>query len=167
MKAGLRGIVAGTLGLLGALSSTNVGAAVDSKIYPGSMCKPANSAVSSITYSTSYAGYLQNYAATVGVTCPVVRDQIADTTPASAWVSIYDSATTSNVWCALYAANSVAGTVDYTAAVTTDAFKGNDVLTMTNVATGSGWFDTLNVKCSAPENTRIYSYAVDETVQSY
>jgi hypothetical protein len=167
MKPGLKGILAGTLGLLGALSSVNADAAVDSKIYPGSMCRVANSTVGSITYSTSSTGYLQNYPGTVGVSCPVVRDQIAGTTPASAWVSIHDAASTSSVWCALYSANSVAGTISYKSDWTSDAFKGDVVLVMTNVPTGSGWWDSLNIKCSVPENARLYSYAVDETIQSY
>lgn len=165
-KVRMRSVVAGTLGLIGALSSVTAGAAVDSKIYPGSMCKVANSAWGSTTTGTGYAGYLQNYAGVVGVTCPVVRDQAQGTTPASAWVSVYDPTTTWNVWCQLYSSNSLAGTIAYSTGSTTDPFKGNDVLIMSNVATGNGWWDSLNIKCSLPENAKIYSYNVDETVQT-
>jgi hypothetical protein len=166
MKLSSKGIVVGAL-MLGAFASTPARAAVDSKVYPGSMCKMANSSLSSGVYSsTNYSAYLQNYAATIGVTCPVVRDQLQDTTPASAWVSVYDPTTTGNIWCGLYSVNSVAGTISYAAGVTTDPFKGNDVVILSSVPTGSGWWDSLNIKCSLPESSRIYSYNVDETVQT-
>jgi hypothetical protein len=130
------------------------------------MCKPANSTVTSITTGASDSGYLQNYNLTVGVTCPVVRDQVTGKTPASAWVSIYDPSTTNNVACYLYSSNSTAGTISFGSAFTSNAFKGTEVLQIMNIPTGTGWWDTLNVSCVVAPGGKIYAYNVDETLQT-
>lgn len=167
MKIATKYALAGALSLLGLIATTPAGAAQDTKIYPGSVCKPATSAISyTLTSVSNYVAYTQNNPGRAGVVCPLVRDQVLGTSAASAYVRVYDPNTTGFAWCGLYAANDVAGTISYGYDSTTDAFAGTTTLVM-ETATGSGWYDALTVKCNLDQNSKIYSFDIDETVQSY
>jgi hypothetical protein len=149
----------------GALVTTSVGSAqVDSKIFPGSMCKPGSSAISYNVVHSPDSAYWQNYNARVQVVCPVVRDRVLSTTAAAAYLSVYDAVSNGFVWCALYSANSVGGTISYGYDSTSDPFVGNTTLIM-STGVGSGWYDAITVVCNLDYNDRIYSYNIDEALQ--
>lgn len=167
MKIATKCALAGALSLLGLSLAAPAGAAQDTKIYPGSVCKPATSAISyTLTSVNNYVAYTQNNGVRSGVVCPIVRDQVLGTSAASAYVRVYDPTTAGFAWCGLYAANDVAGTISYGQDSTTDAYLGVSTLVMETV-TGSGWYDALTVKCNLDHNSKIYSFDIDETVQNY
>lgn len=160
----LRQVSAGLFGV-GLLAALPANAAIDTKIYPGSMCKPATSALSyTVTGSTSYSSFTQNYPGRTGVACPIVRDEWGKTTPAAAYVNVYDPDTNDYVWCALYSSNSTAGTISYNSAISDTAFKGNTMLIM-STSTGTNYLDTLTMVCNLNQNAKIYSYDIDEAIQ--
>jgi len=93
-----------------------------------------------------------------------VRDRVTKTDAASVWVNVYDPSTADGLWCGLFAADSVGGTISYGSATTDNAYKGDQVLSM-STATGTGWWDSLTLVCNVDQNGRVYAYNVDEALQ--
>ena len=155
--------VAAVVGFL-AFPGTSL-AQLDSKIYPGSLCKPAASWIDYNTEGGGYTTFVQYYAARVGVACPVVRDQVLGTSNATVFMSVYDSSSTGFVWCGLYSVDHLGGSTSYGTASTTAIFVGKTYLNAT-VPTKSSWYSTLSLECDLDQNAKIYVYEVDETVQT-
>ena len=147
------------------LPALSAGAAVDSKIYSGSTCKPGNSALGYILNSPgTNANYLQNYPGRIGVMCPVVRDRVTTADPASVWVNIYDPSSADGLWCGFFASDSVGGTISYGSSTTGNAFVGDQILSM-STPTGTNWWDSLTLVCNVDQNGKVYAYNVDESPQ--
>ncbi len=148
-----------------ALLTVSANAAVDSKIYSGSTCKPGNSVLGYIFNSPgTAANYIQNYAGRIGVLCPVVRDRVTTTDAASVWVNVYDPSTADGLWCGFFASDQVGGTISYGSSTTDNAFVGSQVISM-STPTGTGWWDSLTLVCNVDQNGKIYAYNVDEALQ--
>jgi hypothetical protein len=87
------------------------------------------------------------------------------TSNAAAYMAVYDPNATDSVWCALYAVDEMGGTVSYGSATTATAFVGKTYFNMTT-PTQTGWYSILTVRCNLPYNAAVYSYNIDETVQT-